>query len=60
MGLDYLTRGGSNLPLWAFSAMEDIFSAIYRGNFWGNDESRSGPGSTRARAADFVPVDGAR
>ena len=35
--------------------MEDIFSAIYRGNLWGSDESRSGPGSTRERAADFVP-----
>jgi SAM-dependent methyltransferase len=35
--------------------MEDIFSAIYQGNLWGSPESRSGPGSTLARAADFVP-----
>ena len=35
--------------------MEDIFQAIYQGNLWGNAESRSGPGSTEARAADFLP-----
>lgn len=35
--------------------MEDIFLAIYRDNLWGNAESRSGPGSTLARAADFLP-----
>lgn len=35
--------------------MEDIFGAIYHGNLWGSDESRSGPGSTAARAADFLP-----
>ena len=35
--------------------MEDIFLTIYRGNLWGSQESRSGPGSTLARAADFVP-----
>ena len=37
------------------SAMEDIFLAIYQGNLWGSQESRSGPGSTLARAADVVP-----
>lgn len=35
--------------------MEDIFLAIYQGNVWGSPESRSGPGSTLARAADFLP-----
>ena len=35
--------------------MEDIFLAIYEGNQWGSPESRSGPGSTLARAADFLP-----
>jgi Methyltransferase domain len=35
--------------------MEDIFLAIYEGNLWGSPESRSGPGSTLARAADFLP-----
>ncbi len=35
--------------------MEDIFLAIYHGNLWGSEESRSGPGSTLARAADFLP-----
>lgn len=35
--------------------MEDIFLAIYAGNLWGSSESRSGPGSTIARAADFLP-----
>jgi hypothetical protein len=35
--------------------MEDIFLAIYQGNLWGSPESRSGPGSTAARAADFLP-----
>src|SRR5688572_22102610 len=37
------------------STMEEIFFAIYQGNLWGSHESRSGPGSTLARAADFVP-----
>jgi SAM-dependent methyltransferase len=36
-------------------AMEDIFLGIYQRNLWGSQESRSGPGSTIARAADFVP-----
>jgi len=35
--------------------MEDIFLPIYQGNFWGSQESRSGPGSTLSRAADFLP-----
>ncbi len=35
--------------------MEAIFSAIYQDNLWGSQESRSGPGSTLSRAADFVP-----
>ena len=35
--------------------MEDVFLAIYEGNQWGSPESRSGPGSTVARAADFLP-----
>jgi SAM-dependent methyltransferase len=35
--------------------MEDIFLAIYQANLWGSQESRSGPGSTLARAADFLP-----
>jgi len=33
----------------------EIFSRIYRENTWGDPESRSGPGSTQARAAEFVP-----
>lgn len=35
--------------------MEDIFLAIYQGNLWGGQESKSGPGSTLSRAADFLP-----
>ena len=35
--------------------MEEIFLAIYHGNLWGSQESRSGPGSTLSRAADFLP-----
>ncbi len=35
--------------------MEDIFQAIYQGNLWGSLESKSGPGSTLSRAADFLP-----
>jgi SAM-dependent methyltransferase len=34
--------------------MQLIFTHIYRENAWGDSESRSGPGSTRARAADFT------
>ncbi|MGZ7042433.1 MAG: class I SAM-dependent methyltransferase, partial [Thermoanaerobaculia bacterium] len=32
-----------------------IFEKIFRERSWGSDESRSGPGSTRDRAAAFVP-----
>jgi hypothetical protein len=32
-----------------------VFGDIYRRNSWGNGESVSGPGSTRARGADFMP-----
>jgi len=32
----------------------DVFARIYRENIWGSAESRSGPGSTKARAADFL------
>ncbi len=35
--------------------MEEIFLAIYQSNLWGSPESRSGPGSTLARATDFLP-----
>ncbi len=35
--------------------MEDVFLAIYQRNLWGSQESRSGPGSTLSRAADFLP-----
>jgi len=35
--------------------MAGIFLAIYQANLWGSQESRSGPGSTLARAADFLP-----
>jgi hypothetical protein len=31
-----------------------IFSRIHRENVWGSPESASGPGSTQARAADFL------
>jgi hypothetical protein len=31
-----------------------VFGDIYRRNSWGNTESVSGPGSTRARGADFM------
>jgi glycosyltransferase involved in cell wall biosynthesis/SAM-dependent methyltransferase len=33
----------------------EVFGDIYRRNLWGNTESVSGPGSTRARGADFTP-----
>lgn len=33
---------------------EKIFTAIHDRNEWGSDESRSGPGSTRERAATFA------
>lgn len=35
--------------------MRRIFSAIHATNAWGDGESRSGPGSTRERAASFLP-----
>jgi SAM-dependent methyltransferase len=35
--------------------MEDIFRAIYQDNLWGSQESKSGPGSTLSRGADFLP-----
>jgi SAM-dependent methyltransferase len=34
--------------------MRTTFSEIYQSNAWGSPESVSGPGSTAARAADFV------
>jgi hypothetical protein len=36
------------------SAMETIFQSIYESNAWENNESPSGPGSTKARGADFI------
>jgi len=36
------------------SRMEAIFGRIYRHNAWESAESASGPGSTVARAADFI------
>jgi glycosyltransferase involved in cell wall biosynthesis/SAM-dependent methyltransferase len=33
----------------------EVFGDIYRRNLWGSTESVSGPGSTRARGADFTP-----
>jgi SAM-dependent methyltransferase len=35
--------------------MRRIFAAIHAANSWGNAESISGPGSTRERAASFLP-----
>jgi hypothetical protein len=35
--------------------VERVFTEIYRAGAWGSRESVSGPGSTRARAADFLP-----
>ncbi|HYV34294.1 MAG TPA: hypothetical protein VE988_01235, partial [Gemmataceae bacterium] len=37
------------------SAMRDTFVNIYRTNAWGNDQSRSGPGSTVVRTAMLRP-----
>ena len=34
--------------------MAETFSKIYRQNLWQDAESRSGPGSTRERGADFI------
>jgi SAM-dependent methyltransferase len=34
--------------------MQEIFTRIFEQNTWGSAESRSGPGSTPARAADFI------
>jgi hypothetical protein len=34
-------------------SQQATFTAIYRANAWGDAESVSGPGSTRARGADF-------
>ncbi|HTY76641.1 MAG TPA: class I SAM-dependent methyltransferase [Candidatus Bathyarchaeia archaeon] len=36
------------------SERERIFRAIHESNAWGSEESRSGPGSTKDRGADFV------
>lgn len=33
--------------------LERVFTDIYRGNGWGDGETRSGPGSTRERTAGF-------
>ena len=35
--------------------MRRVFSAIHAAQAWGDGESRSGPGSTRDRAASFLP-----
>ena len=35
--------------------MKEVFDATYRDNAWGSTESVSGPGSTQARAAQFLP-----
>ena len=35
--------------------VEHVFTEIYRASSWGNEESVSGPGSTKARAAQFLP-----
>jgi hypothetical protein len=35
--------------------MRRVFSAIHEGKLWGEGESSSGPGSTRDRAATFLP-----
>jgi hypothetical protein len=37
-----------------FRDHEEIFTSIYHRNEWGNAESRSGPGSTRARGMSFA------
>jgi len=34
-------------------SQQDTFTSIYETNAWGNDESVSGPGSTRSRGGDF-------
>jgi len=34
---------------------EGTFARIHRNREWGSNESASGPGSTRARAAEFLP-----
>jgi len=36
--------------------MRRVFSAIHAGKSWGDCESSSGPGSTRDRAASFLPA----
>jgi len=36
--------------------MRRVFSAIHQGRLWGECESSSGPGSTQARAASFLPA----
>jgi hypothetical protein len=36
--------------------MRRVFTAIHEGKLWGGCESRSGPGSTRDRAASFLPA----
>ncbi|HVR98224.1 MAG TPA: class I SAM-dependent methyltransferase, partial [Thermoanaerobaculia bacterium] len=35
--------------------VERVFTEIYRAGAWGSRESVSGPGSTQARATDFLP-----
>src|SRR3954447_10273298 len=37
-------------------AQRAIFERIYDTNTWGGAESRSGPGSTRARGAELAPA----
>ena len=55
-----------HLPRWLVrriqrrrSGMEQTFESIYEANAWGNEESPSGPGSTKERGADVTPVAGA-
>lgn len=47
-----------NLPAWwrgrEARQVERVFTDIYRRRSWGGEESASGPGSTRTRAADFL------
>jgi SAM-dependent methyltransferase len=42
----YVTRYALHVPGFTWKPLDDIFTQIHRRNLWGNEESRSGVGST--------------
>jgi hypothetical protein len=52
IGRFFRTRFGAKLRFGAGASARDIFRDIYRSNYWGNEDSRSGAGSDLAQTAE--------